>query len=185
MMPYGGIMRRTILLVILAILGSSAVYAASLSIAYIDTDRVMMESQDTQEAQQLFQAEQQAWQDEVAEMDAEIQRLRDDYEQKKMILREEGKTEAQNRIKELADQRDAKVNEIFGDNGKAMQKNAELLEPILDKLKNVIEAISTDDNIDIVLDASTGGILYAVPSLDITDDVIERMNKLTDGETDN
>ena len=66
-----------------------------------------------------------------------------------------------------------------------MQKNAELLEPILDKLKNVIEAISTDDNIDIVLDASTGGILYAVPSLDITDDVIERMNKLTDGETDN
>ncbi|MCF7912487.1 MAG: OmpH family outer membrane protein [Candidatus Cloacimonetes bacterium] len=178
-------MRRAILMVILALLCSSAVFAASLNIAYIDTDRVMMESQDTQEAQQLFQAEQQAWQDEIAEMDAEIQRLRDDYEQKKMILREEGKLEAENAIKDLISQRDEKVSQIFGEGGKAMQKNAELLEPILDKLKNVIEAISTDDNIDIVLDASTGGILYAVPSLDITDQVIERMNKLTDGELDN
>jgi len=184
-MPDGGIMKKLILMVILAILGISSVFAASLSIAYIDTDRVMMESQDTQEAQQLFQAEQQSWQDEVTEMDAEIQRLRDDYEQKKMILREEGKLEAENAINELISQRDENVNQIFGEGGQAMQKNAELLEPILDKLKSVIEAISTDDNIDIVLDASTGGILYAVPSLDITDRVIERMNKLTDSELDN
>jgi outer membrane protein len=115
-------------------------------------------------------------------MDAEIQRLRDDYEQKKMILREEGKLEAENAINELISQRDENVNQIFGEGGQAMQKNAELLEPILDKLKSVIEAISTDDDIDLVLDASTGGILYAVPSLDITEQVIRRMNKLTDSE---
>ncbi len=178
-------MKKMIITILLAMLSSTLVFAASLNLAYIDTDRVMKESQDTQEAQQLFQTEQQAWQEEIQDMDTEIQRMKDDFEQKKLILKESGKEEAMNKIQELVIQRDEKVNEIFGESGKAMQKNAELLEPILDKLKSVIESISTDDNIDVVLDASTGGILYAVPSLDITDLVIERMNKLTDTETDN
>ena len=167
---------------VFAILCCAAVFGASLNIGYIDTDRVMVECQDTQEAQELFQTEQQAWQEDIQEMDTEIQRLQDEFEQKKVILKESGKEEAQNEIQTLIEQRDQKVSEIFGEGGKAMQKNAELLEPILTKLQKVIESVSTDENIDIVFDASTGGILYAVPSLDITDIVIERMNKLTDNE---
>ncbi len=175
-------MKRITALIILVLLSSMALFGANLNIAYIDTDKVMMECQDTQEAQQLFQTEQQAWQEEIQDMDMEIQRLRDDYDQKKLILKESGKEEAMNKIRDLVQERDARVDEIFGEGGKAMQKNAELLEPILTKLRGVIESISTEDNIDLVLDASTGGILYAVPSLDITDIVVERMNRLTDSD---
>jgi outer membrane protein len=178
----GGSMKRITALIILVLLSSMALFGANLNIAYIDTDKVMMECQDTQEAQQLFQTEQQAWQEEIQDMDMEIQRLRDDYDQKKLILKESGKEEAMNKIRDLVQERDARVDEIFGEGGKAMQKNAELLEPILTKLRGVIESISTEDNIDLVLDASTGGILYAVPSLDITDIVVERMNRLTDSD---
>jgi outer membrane protein len=166
-------------------LGSS-IFAASTNIAYIDTDKVMLESEDTREAQQLFQSEQQAWQEEIQELDSEIQRLQDDFRKKELILTESGKEEAKARIDNLLSEREEKVNRIFGEGGQAMQKNAELLEPILDKLQNVIKEISTEQNIDIVLEASTGGILYAVPALDITDEVIERMNRLAeDGYDEN
>jgi outer membrane protein len=180
---YGGRMRKIIMSVCLVLFLSFLLYGESFKIAYIDTDRVMKECQDTQEAQQLFQTEQQSWNEEIQGKDTEIQRLKDDFEQKKLILSESGKTEAQNKIKELSDQREQRVSEVFGENGLAMQKNAELLEPILNKLRGVIEKISTDDNIDMVFDAATGGILYAVPRLDITDQVIEEMNKVTDTET--
>lgn len=153
-----------------------------MNIAYIDTDRVMIECQDTQEAQQLFQSEQLSWTQEIQEMDEEIQRLQDDFEQKKLILTETRKAEAQEKINELRDERERRLEEIFGDNGLAMQKNAELLEPILINLQKIIEEISMEQNIDMVLDASTGGILYAVPRLDITDEVIDMMNDITDVE---
>ena len=175
-------MRKIIITVLAIICLSSVVWAESVKLAYIDTDRVMMECSDTQEAQQLFQTEQESWNEEIQELDIEIQRLSDDFDQKKLILTESGKEEATGKIRELVEQRDARVNEVFGEGGMAMQKNAELLEPILNNLRDVIEQISTDDNIDMVLDASTGGILYAVPKLDITDQVIEEMNKVTETE---
>lgn len=173
---------RKIMFILGILILSSIAWADSVTIAYIDTDRVMLECQDTQEAQQLFQSEQMNWNQEIEEMDSEIERLNNDYEQKKLILTESGKEEAQQKIMELVQERDQRVSEVFGENGLAMQKNAELLEPILNNLRDVIEQISTEDNIDIVLDASTGGILYAVPRLDITDQVIEEMNKVTDTE---
>ncbi|MCF7920688.1 MAG: OmpH family outer membrane protein [Candidatus Cloacimonetes bacterium] len=176
-------MRKIIITVLAVFCFISLAMGETLKLAYIDTDRVMKECQDTQEAQQLFQSEQLSWNEEIQGFDTEIQRLNDEYEQKKLILTESGKTEAKNKIKDLMARRDQRVNEVFGDGGLAMQKNAELLEPILNDLREVIEKISTDENIDVVFDASTGGILYAVPRLDITDQVIEEMNKVTD--TDN
>lgn len=177
---------KKIILVVMAVLclGSFAV-ADNLKLAYIDTDRVMMECSDTQEAQRQFQAEQQTWNDEIEAMDSEIQRLNNEYEQKQLILTESGKEEYKNKITELLTQRDQRVAEVFGEGGLAMRKNEELLEPILTKLRDIIEDLSTEQNIDLVLDASTGGILYAVPKLDITEDVIDKMNQLTDTDSDN
>lgn len=172
-------MKRS-LIVIAVLLMISTGLCASMNIAYVDTDKVMLESEDTQEAQQLFQSEQQNWQDEIAELDAEIRSLQEDLEKKKMILTDSGREEAETKIQEMITERDEKVSQIFGEGGQAMQKNAELLEPILTKLQGVIETISQEQNIDIVFDASMGGILYAVPTIDITDEVIERMNKLAD-----
>lgn len=173
-------MKKTIMMIIGLILFAAVTLSASVNIAYIDTDRVMLESEDTREAQQLFQSEQQAWEQEIKELDENIYTLEEDYAKKESILSESGKQEAQDKINDLKMERDNMVKDIFGDNGQAMQKNAELLEPILEKLQSIIEQISTEQNIDLVLDASTGGILYAVPALDITEDVIIEMNKLTD-----
>ena len=137
------------------------------------------------EAQATFSAEQQAWQTQLQEMESEIERLSSDYEQKKMILTETGKKEAEDKIEELMNNRQNFVQEIYGENGTAVQRNAELLEPIVTKMSSVIENVAIDNNIDIVLDASAGGILYAKPKMDITDLVIEAMDKAIDSDDSN
>ena len=44
-------------------------------------------------------------------------------------------------------------------------------------IKTIIEKVSVENNYSIVLDASAGSILYAKPNLDITDSILDEMEK--------
>ena len=170
-------MKKIVLTIILAMVLTTVVFAETEKIAYIDTDKIMMKSPETQEAQTILMGERQKWEQEIADMDTEIQQLYTDYDSKKMILTESGKQEAENKITSLTETRQAKVQELFGENGKFVQRQNELLEPILNKLKTIIEKVSVENNYSIVLDASAGSILYAKPNLDITDIILDEMEK--------
>ncbi len=173
----GGKMKKILFFIFVIGIFSSFLYAESIKIAYVDTDRIMAESKLTKEAQQTFQNEQQQWQDKLNKMQAEIDKLSADYKAKELVLTEEGKKEAQQKLLKLDKEIKEYYNQIYGENGKAAQRNNELLKPILDKLKTVIENIAVKDNYSYILDSSSGAILYAKPAYDITDQVIEELDK--------
>ncbi|RLC56443.1 MAG: hypothetical protein DRH89_05665 [Candidatus Cloacimonadota bacterium] len=170
-------MKKIVLTMVLAMVLTTLVFAETEKIAYIDTDRIMMTSPETQEAQTILMGERQKWEQEIADMDTEIEQLYADYESKKMILTESGKQEAETKIMSMSEARQAKVQEIFGENGTFVQRQNELLAPILNKLKTIIEKVSIENNYSIVLDASAGSVLYAKPNLDITDTILSEMEK--------
>ncbi len=170
-------MKKIVLTIVLAVILTTIVFAEAEKIAYIDTDRIMMTSPETQEAQTILMGERQKWEQEIADIDAEIEQLYADYESKKMILTESGKQEAETKIMTMSESRQARVQELFGENGKFVQKQNELLAPILNKLKTIIEKVSVENNYSLILDASAGSILYAKPSLDITDVILDEMEK--------
>ncbi len=170
-------MKKIVLTLVLVMVLATLVFAEAEKIAYIDTDRIMMSSPETQEAQTILMGERQKWEQEIADMDTEIEQLYADYESKKMILTESGKQEAETKIMSMSEARQAKVQEIFGENGTFVQRQNELLAPILNKLKTIIEKVSIENNYSIVLDASAGSVLYAKPNLDITDTILSEMEK--------
>ncbi len=171
-------MKKIVLVIAVMIIGLSALCAESSRLAYIYADRIMTESKDAQEAQQLFQADQAVWEKEVQELDAEIERLQNEYETRKLTLAEAGKKEQENKIQKKIQDRQNIVQEILGENGKAAQRNAELLEPIMKKVNKAIEQVAIDNNFDMIIDASAGGLLYAKPALDVTDLVLEELNTM-------
>ena len=170
-------MKKIVLTMVLAVILTTLVFAEAEKIAYIDTDRIMMTSPETQEAQTILMGERQKWEKEIADMDTEIEQLYADYESKKMILTESGKQEAETKIMAMSESRQAKVQEIFGENGTFVQRQNELLAPILNKLKTIIEKVAIENNYAIILDASAGSLLYAKPNLDITDSILDEMEK--------
>ena len=171
-------MKKIVLVIAVMIIGLSALCAESSRLAYIYADRIMTESKDAQEAQQLFQADQAVWEKEVQELDAEIERLQNEYETRKLTLAEAGKKEQENKIQKKIQDRQNIVQEILGENGKAAQRNAELLEPIMKKVNKAIAQVAIDNNFDMIIDASAGGLLYAKPALDVTDLVLEELNTM-------
>lgn len=55
------------------------------------------------------------------------------------------------------------------------QRQAELIQPIMEEVTAVIEAIREEGNYSLILDAGAGSIISADPSLDLTQEVISRL----------
>ena len=69
------------------------------------------------------------------------------------------------------------VQTIFGPEGRVAEKNSELVRPIVDKINLVLKQIGDDEGYTMVFDASIGGIVYAADGIDLTDRVLEELNK--------
>jgi len=154
----------------------SFVCNAQLKIGYVDSDTIMDNYPDVQDARQKLDALIQEWQTEVRKLESELKAKQDDYDKRKLIMTEQTSVEAKADItrleKEIADYRDKK----FGANGELFQKQNELMKPIQNKVFTIIQQVATEEELDFVFDRS-GDILflYAKPEYDLTAKVIERL----------
>jgi len=154
----------------------SFVSNAKLKIGYVDSDTIMDNFPDVQDARQKLDALIQEWQTEVRKLESDLKAKKDDYDKRKLIMTEQTSTEVMAEItkleKEIADYRDKK----FGANGELFQKQNELMKPVQNKVFTIIQQIATEEELDYVFDRS-GDILflYAKPEYDLTAKVIERL----------
>ncbi len=150
--------------------------AVEFKAAYIDTQEIMNKAKDIVDAKTEFSNYQQNWDKQINEKKAAITQLKNDYEAKKVILTDSGREEAEKLIEEKEKELNDFIESIFGENGLAAQRNNELLEPILVKLQEAIKRVADQNNYSIVLDASGGTVVYAVPGIDITQLVIDELD---------
>lgn len=161
-------------LITLSLLSSNSI--AQLKIGYVDSDTILANSPDMQDARQKIDALIQEWQTELRRMESELKAKQDDYEKRKLIMTEQTSSEALAEIaklqKEIGDYRDKK----FGANGELFQKQNELMKPIQNKVFLIIQQIATEEELDFVFDRSGDIIfLYAKPDYDLTAKVVERL----------
>jgi outer membrane protein len=154
----------------------SFVSNAQLKIGYVDSDTIMDNYADVQDARQKLDALIQEWQTELRKLESDLKLKEDDYEKRKLIMTEQTSTEAKAEIakleKEISDYRDKK----FGANGELFQKQNELMKPLQNKVFTIIQQVATEENLDFVFDRSGDIIfLYAKPEYDLTAKVIERL----------
>ena len=154
----------------------SFVSNAQLKIGYVDSDTIMDNYADVQDARQKLDALIQEWQTELRKLESDLKLKEDDYDKRKLIMTEQTSTEAKAEItkleKEISDYRDKK----FGANGELFQKQNELMKPVQNKVFTIIQQVATEENLDFVFDRSGDIIfLYAKPEYDLTTKVIERL----------
>ena len=170
-------MKKAIMLFLMMIGIVLGLSAQTARFAYVWTHRVLAESNDTREAERIYASDRDTWNSQVEDLAGEVRRLESDYEIRRLTLSDTGKAEAEAQI--AAKRREAQqlLESLFGENGLAERRNAELLAPIVDKMTSIINRIAEDDNYTMVLDASTGVFLYANDRMNITQQVIDEMNR--------
>ncbi|HKB88008.1 MAG TPA: OmpH family outer membrane protein [Ignavibacteriaceae bacterium] len=149
---------------------------AQLKIGYVDSNTIMDNLPDAQDARQKLDALVKEWQAELNKKEADWKAKYDDYEKRKLIMTDQTRTEMEaeltNMEKDISDYREKK----FGNNGELFQKQDELMKPVQNKIFTAIQEIAQDENLDFVFDRSGDVmLLYAKEEYDITNKVLDKL----------
>lgn len=169
-------MKRTVIFAVFVTLFFSVPLLAQLKIGYVDSDTIMKQLPDAQDAQKKLDDQIAEWQEELKKMQANWKRKYDDYEKRKLTMSPQRRNETEKELMkleaEIADYRQKK----FGANGELFKKEEELMKPIQNRIFSAIQEVALEEELDFVFDRS-GDILflYAKEDYDITNLVLDKL----------
>lgn len=152
---------------------------AEVKIGYIDSNRIMTEFSDVSAVQVELEKEQRRLETDFNSMLGQLDSLKKDFDKQSLLMSESRRDEAQQQIVSLESNIQNFQLEKFGPNGEIYQKQSQLLAPILKKIDDAIQVVGAERGYDYVFDAVSGAIVYALDSHDLTDEVLEQLQKGT------
>jgi len=167
---------KTVFIGFLVLGFSSPLLAADVvKLGYFRLQTIIDRSEMGKEGLGKFQDEMKKVRDKLEAQRQEVKALQDEFKKKEQVW--------------SADVKEAKLQEIRVKEGNLKrafeQANRELakqeqaiLEPLKDKMLEVISRIGEEDGYTMILDSVQSGMAYAPASLDLTDQIIRELNKL-------
>ena len=157
-----------------------SVEAADLKIGFIDSQRIFRAFKGTADAQSKLDTEVTEWEKKAEDMRTEIEDLQKELEAQSLLLSEEKKKEKEQTLQNRYAEYQQFVTSIWGPQGEAVKRNEELTQPIIEKIDAILKTIAEKENYTFIFDAVGGALVYAKPTFDLTDQVIEELNKETE-----
>ena len=150
--------------------------AAAQKWAMVDMEYILKNIPAYESAAQQLEQSSKKWQKEIDALNTEAGNLMNNYKSEMVFLTDEQKKEKEQAI--LAKETEAKElkRKYFGNDGELYKKRESLMRPIQDEIYNAIKEIAEKEGYMRVDDrASSPSILFANPSVDISDDVLSKL----------
>jgi outer membrane protein len=165
----------TLVVFLFSLFNAALAIAQEPKLGYIDTVNIFAEFRETIEAEEIYKKELEVWKKDAAEMEAEIAQLREELQSQSLMLSEEKLAEKKLVLEQKFKEYQQYMNDVFGENGQAEKRNKELTAPIVEKINAVIAQLAEEEGYTIIFDAAQGNIVYAKKALDLTEQVLERL----------
>ncbi len=151
---------------------------AQMKIGYINSEALMQQLTEAQDAQKQLDGITSDWQTELTKMQTDLQHKFEDYDKKKLIMSDKRRADVEKELqdleKKMVDYRTAK----FGASGELFQKQSELMKPIQDKIFKAVKDIADDGGYDYVFDKSSSTLLlYSNDKNDLTAKVLAKLQQ--------
>lgn len=167
-------MKKALLILVSFLLLSVGSYAQKF--AYVDTDYILNNIPEFNQAQDKLDEISKQWQAEIEGIYAEVDKMYRDYQTQEVLLTDEMKKKREEAI--IAKEKSAKdlQKKRFGPEGDLYGKRQELIQPIQDKVYDAIQQLAANSKYAVIFDSSSDLImLYSSPNLDKSDKVLENM----------
>lgn len=152
------------------------VSAQELKIGFVKDSVIIVQYPAWQKAQEEWDVEKNAWDEEALAKQEELVELEEEYVKQKLILSEEKKKERQAAINAKRDALDAYTRQVFGPDGTAERKYAQLVQPLVQNIQKAIEAVAIEGDYDVIFTLQSIG--YIRDEYDITDKVLKYLEEL-------
>ena len=167
-------MKKTLTIVFLLL--AAGLTANAQRFALIDMEYILQNIPAYERANEQLNQSSKKWQSEVDQLAEEAQAMYKNYQSESVFLSEEQKNQKEEEIiakeKETAELR----RKYFGPEGELYKKRESLMKPIQDEIYNAVKEIADQKNYSVVVDrASAVSIVFATPSIDISNDVLAKL----------
>lgn len=143
-----------------------------LKIGYINSQELLANSSEAAAAQQQFDTEMQGYQTEIEQLEQELTGLQESLQRQQLTLSPDARAAREQQLQARVAEYQQRTNQL---SQVAEQRRAELIQPIMDRINVVIEAVRTDGQYHLILDLAAGSIIAADPMLDLTQQVIGQL----------
>ncbi|MGQ0561363.1 MAG: OmpH family outer membrane protein [Gemmatimonadota bacterium] len=181
-------MRKTFLITLasLAVSATAAVAQTAppastpVKIAFINSQKLIAEAPGAAEARTTIEREANKHRADLALAEDSLQNMIAEYQKKQLALSADAraKEEAAIRTKQEALQNRAEQLEQ-----QMAKRQSDLVKPIMDRINQVLTAMRTEGGYAVILDSSSGSIVAADTTLDLTDQVLARLKSTAAAST--
>ena len=155
---------------------ASGVFAQK--IGYINSQQILSNYKEAKDAQERLDKINKEWEAEGREMQQQLQSLGEELESQSLLLSPERKREKQQELQNLYLKIQNYQQEKWGQNGEFYKKEAEIMQPVIDKVNSAIAQVGEEQKFDYIFDTVSANIVYASPSQpDLTEEVLNELEK--------
>jgi outer membrane protein len=148
--------------------------AAAQRIAVVDMQKALNDCADGRRAKDEVKRKFESAQESLRREREALDRAREDYDKRALVLREEERRNLERSLENRTLEFKRKYEDFQRD---LKQKDAELTAGIVEQLYKITQEYAKERQYDLVLEASSGGILYAQPAMDITAEIVKRQDR--------
>lgn len=165
--------------VIIFSLISGKAMSQALKLGYVDSQAIIQQYPEAQEAQKQIQSKLSMWQDQIDTMAKAYQSRLEEYDKKKAMLNDQAKLAEEQKL--LAEQQKIVEfrNKKLGQGGELPQLQEKIMTPVKDKIIKAIGAVAKEEGMSFVFDkgAEVPVLLYGEPKFDVTFKVLDRLKR--------
>jgi len=167
---------RLAIILVLATVGP-LLAAKEFRVGYVDYDQVIAKYEAAAEAKQEMDTVRLSFEAKAESLKGDWEQSKAEYESQQLTLSEEGKRAKNAEVDQRKRRYDGYVAQVYGKGGLIDQRYKELIAPIVAKIDSAVAKLSADEGFALILDASKSGIVYSESGLDLTQLVLEDLNR--------
>ncbi len=147
-------------------------------IGYIDSQIILTQFEDVRQVQVELEKEQKKLQTIYEKKIISLDSLKNAYETGSIILSENKKQEMLVQIEQKEREMQEWQLKYVGPEGELYKLQNELMNPILKVIDQAISTVGKEKEYDYIFDAAAGGIVYALDANNLTQDVLNELQKI-------
>jgi outer membrane protein len=160
----------------LTLLAASFTVAQAQKFAIVDMEYILKNIPAYETATEQLNIISKKWQTEVEAAMQEVQTMYKNYQTELVFLSEEMKVKREEEIISKEKGAQELKRTYFGPEGELFKKRQSLMKPIQDEIYNVIQELSREKDLGLILDKSSSmNIIFSSPKIDISDQVLAKL----------
>ena len=177
--------KKTTALCVLFVAITTAIAAnaeAQMKLAYIRSEYIFQNYEPYLESQKQLEEYQKKEFDTLQKMKEDLDKKIEDAQSKELLMTPEMKKSKMEELTKQGEELERRYEALMNpDTGLMVKKQAELLQPIIDRINEVLMEIAKNEQYDFIFDATPGPqgntILYANEKYDISEQILEVLRK--------